>query len=124
MAVLLFKITKGFVVQTKCKNRANLASGRRGIDRSRREDFFPPNESSVAALGASLVTKQAPWIALDRLGSPRIALDRPGSPWIAPDRPGSPWIALDRPGSPCGGAMSHDTVGTRVVHHGVSQATL
>ena len=29
-----------------------------GIDRTRREDLFPPNESSVAALGASLVAKQ------------------------------------------------------------------
>ena len=100
MAVLVFKISKGTFSQKKRQNRAKLASGPRGIYRSRREDLFPPNESSVAALGASLVTKQAPWIALDRPGLPWIALDRPGSPWIALARRGSPWIALDRPGSP------------------------
>ena len=43
----------------KHKNRANLASGPRKSDSTRREAFDRPNESSVAALGASLVTKQA-----------------------------------------------------------------
>ena len=35
------------------------APGPGGNDRTRREAFNAPNESSVAALGASLVTKQA-----------------------------------------------------------------
>ena len=46
-----------FAKQHKIK--AILTSGPRGIDRTRREAFDTPNESSVAALGASLVTKQA-----------------------------------------------------------------
>ena len=57
--LLFLKIVKGTCLQKKHNNRANLASGRRGIDRSRREDSDSINESSVAALGASLVTKQA-----------------------------------------------------------------
>ena len=36
-----------------------LASGPGGIDRTRREELIAPNESSVGALGASLVTKKA-----------------------------------------------------------------
>ena len=52
---LKLKIVKGTLLQNKHKNRANLASGPRGIDRSRREVFNAPNERSVAALGASLV---------------------------------------------------------------------
>ena len=35
------------------------APGPGGNDRTRREAFNAPNETSVAALGASLVTKQA-----------------------------------------------------------------
>ena len=41
------------------ENRANFASGPRKSDSTRREDSDSVNESSVAALGASLVTKQA-----------------------------------------------------------------
>ena len=43
----------------KHKNIANLASGPPKSDSTRREDSDSVNESSVAALGASLVTKQA-----------------------------------------------------------------
>ena len=56
---LFIKIIKGTCLQKNKKKRVSLASGPRGIDRSRREAFNAPNESSVAALGASLVTKQA-----------------------------------------------------------------
>ena len=51
-----FKIS---IFAKQLKNIANLASGPRGTDSTRREAFDTPNESSVAALGASLVTKQA-----------------------------------------------------------------
>ena len=50
---------KRTIFAKKNKNRENLASGPRKSDRSRREDSDSVNESSVAALGASLVTKQA-----------------------------------------------------------------
>ena len=52
-------IVKGTFLQNKHKNRATLASGPRKSDSTRREDSDSVNESSVAALGASLVTKQA-----------------------------------------------------------------
>ena len=51
--------TRGVQTKKTSNNGANLASGPRGNDRTRREAFDTPNESSVAALGASLVTKQA-----------------------------------------------------------------
>ena len=51
----IFLIGKGTFLQTNKKQ----ASGPGGNDRTRREAFNAPNESSVAALGASLVTKQA-----------------------------------------------------------------
>ena len=54
----LFKLRNAHFCK-KHKNRANLASGPRKSDSTRREAFNAPNESSVAALGASLVTKQA-----------------------------------------------------------------
>ena len=46
------------VTKTPTKSKTH-ARGLGGIDRTRREAFNAPNESSVAALGASLVTKQA-----------------------------------------------------------------
>ena len=63
----------------KHKNRTNLGSGPRGNDRTRREAFDTPNESSVAALGASLVTKQAGGVTLafpygPKRGAPLIIL--------------------------------------------------
>ena len=42
-----------------CKTRANLTSGPGGIERTRHEALISKNESAVAALGASMVTKQA-----------------------------------------------------------------
>ena len=53
------KSQKEHFSEKKHKNRANLASGRGGNDSTRREALDAPNESSAAALGASLVTKQA-----------------------------------------------------------------
>ena len=41
------------------KNTKKQASGPGGNDRTQRDAFNEPNESSVAALGASLVPKQA-----------------------------------------------------------------
>ena len=72
----------------------------------------------------------ARWAVVVVLGSPLGLLGSPLGPL------GSPLVFADSItllihlasrvpfGSPCGGAMSHDTVGTRVVAHGVSQAIL
>ena len=59
---IFVQTAKGGFVRTKTqqiKTKTKKAPGLGGIDRARRGAFNAPNESSVAALGASLVTKQA-----------------------------------------------------------------